>query len=555
MKGAPATRGIAAVLGGAALMRVIYLLDYRARSVFWDAMLLDARVYDEWARSLMKDWTGGAEVYALPPLYPYFLAALYTLAGPHYAAVYVAQAAMGVLNIWLVYAIGRRVFGGETPLIAAVMAALYGSFMFMESKLMSTTLAITLGLVLLRLLLAASERPALWRWAACGALLGLTALARPETLLLAPLVAWWIHRLPGPKQAARPAKGERERGAARWAPVAVFAASAALLVAPATARNWIVSGDWSLANLISSQAGITFYQSNNPDATGLYSFLQDEGFSGNAGAQAREEKALAEKATGRPMKRSEVTRYWMNRGLSWIVSNPGPFLVLETKKLLRFLGTYEYSTEYIFHVERRSVPSLWLGFLPFAAITSLAVVGILFAWREAWKPPVLLLAIFVLANLAAVLAFYVSSRYRMPSAPALILFAAHGVERLARGFRSRLGPDRTEAWIHAVIAGVLFLVFHAQVDRTHIAQEGNVHYNAGVLHYNKKQYAESVREYREALDVDARNWRAWYNLGNSYSVLKQRDDAVAAYRQALDINPDFEQARARLRALQAEPGP
>jgi 4-amino-4-deoxy-L-arabinose transferase-like glycosyltransferase len=534
---------IAAVLAGAAVMRIVYLLDYRAHSVFWDAMLLDARVYDEWARSLMADWAGGTQVYTLPPLYPYFLAGVYTLFGAHYPIVYLLQAAMGLLNIWLIHSIGRKVFGGTTPLLAAAMAALYGSFMFMESKLMSTTLALTLGLLLLRLLLAAADRPHISMWAGCGALLGLGAIARAETLLLAPLVAWWIHRLP--------AGGATTRS--RWAGVGAFLAAAALAVAPVTARNWIVSGDWSLANLISSQAGITFYQSNNAKATGLYYFLQDEGFSGNAGMQAEEEKSIAEKATGRPMARSEVTRYWMNRGLAWIVSNPGRFLVLECRKLLRFLGTYEYSTEYIFHVERRSVPTLWLGFLPFAAITSLAIVGLLFTWRQGWRPPTLLLALFVAANLSVVLAFYVSSRYRMPSAPALILFAAYGLERLVRGVRSRLSADRTEAWMHAVIAAVLFLIFHPQVDRTHIVQEGNVHYNAGVLLYGKKEYDASVDEYRRALEVDPRNWRAWYNMGNSYAMLKRRDDAVAAYREVLRIHPGFEQAERQLRALKAAP--
>jgi len=531
---------IVAVLAGAAAMRAAYLLDYRAHSVFWDSMLLDARVYDEWARSLMTDWAGGSQVYTLPPLYPYFLAAVYTLFGPHYPVVYLLQAAMGLANIWLIYSIGRKVFGGATPILAAAMAALYGSFMFMEAKLMSTTLALTLGLLLLRLLLAAAERPGLGLWALSGALLGLGALVRAETLLLAPLVAWWIHRLPAP--------GIRK---GRWAGIGVFLGAAVLMVAPVTARNWIVSGDWSAANLISSQAGITFYQSNNPRATGLYYFLQDEGFSGNAGMQAEEEKSIAEKAVGRPMARSEVTRYWMNRGLSWIVSNPGRFLVLECRKLLRFLGTYEYSTEYIFHAERRTVRTLWLGFLPFAAITSLAIVGILLAWRRGWRPPALLLAIFVVANLLVVLAFYVSSRYRMPSAPALILFAAYGLEQLARGIRSRLSADRTEAWIHAVIAAVLFLIFHPQVDRSHIVQEGNVHYNAGVLLYNKKEYDASVDEYRRALQVDPRNWRAWYNMGNSYAVLKRRDEAVAAYREVLRINPGFEQAQRQLRALKA----
>jgi len=533
---------IVAVLAGAAAMRAAYLLDYRAHSVFWDSMLLDARVYDEWARSLMTDWAGGSQVYTLPPLYPYFLAAVYTLFGPHYPVVYLLQAAMGLANIWLIYSIGRKVFGGATPILAAAMAALYGSFMFMEAKLMSTTLALTLGLLLLRLLLAAAERPGLGLWALSGALLGLGALVRAETLLLAPLVAWWIHRLPAP--------GIRK---GRWAGIGVFLGAAVLMVAPVTARNWIVSGDWSAANLISSQAGITFYQSNNARARGLYYFLHREGFSGNPKTQAAEEKAIAEKESGRPLSRSQVSRYWMGRGLSWIASDPGGFLALEGRKLLRFLGTYEYSTEYIFHAERQWVLSLWLGFLPFAAITSLAMVGVMAAWKERWPPPALLLALFVIANLMVALLFYVSSRYRMPAAPYFILFAAQGLDRIVQGWRSAAAPERTAARARLAVAALLFVILHVQVDESHLVQEGNVHYNAGVLHYNKKQYEESAREYRRALDVDGKNWRAWYNLGNTWRALDRRDDAIAAYRQALRHNPGMEPARAKLRELGAGP--
>lgn len=83
------------MIGWAALVRVAYLLDYRAHSVFWDAMLLDASVYDEWARSATTDWTVGSQVYALPPLYPYLLTALYTLCGPSHPLVCAIQAAMG----------------------------------------------------------------------------------------------------------------------------------------------------------------------------------------------------------------------------------------------------------------------------------------------------------------------------------------------------------------------------------------------------------------------------------------------------------------------------
>ena len=548
---------VAVILAGVAL-RVAYLLDYRAHSVFWDAMLLDAEIYDAWARRIAEgDWLSGSDVFTLPPLYPYFLAVLYKVAGYSHVAVYVLQSMMGLANLYLIWSIGRKVFAGAVPLIAVALAVLYGSFMFMESKLLSTTLALTLGLSLMRLMLVAGEHQTLALWGACGLLLGVTALARPETLLFAPLALWWILRVTrAPDRLVRRARTDQFDLAGRqpWFAAAVFTAFVIIAVSPATLRNWVVTGDWSLSNLISSQAGITFHQSNNPKARGLYVFLDEEGFSGDPTAQAAEEKTLAEKATGRPMKRSEVTRYWMNRGLDWIFANPGKFLLLEAKKLQRFLGSYEYSTEYIIYVERETVRTLWLCSLPFGVIAALGLIGILARFREKLDSPAMLLMAFVAANFTVVMLFYVSSRYRMPSAPFLILFAGSAIDRLARGFRSPLRADRTEAWMFTAVALVLLGIFQSQVDQSARVQEANVHYNAGNKYYGKQLFEEAVVEYRRAVAMDASNWRAYFNMGNTLGErLNRPAEAIEAYRGVLRKNPGFAPAERQIRRFGEEP--
>ncbi len=546
-----------AVLGAAALLRLVYLLDYRAHSIFWDAPLLDAEIYDAWARRLAAgDWLGGREVFTLPPLYPYLLAGLYTLLGRDYSAVYAVQAAMGLVNVHLIHSIGRKVFPGRTALVAASLSVLYGSFMFMESKLMSTTLALTLGLCQMRLLLHAAERQTLAMWGACGALLGITALARPETLLFAPLAGWWIHRVCRHGEGRRgPAAVDQYALAGRqpWFALSVFAVFVIIAVSPATLRNWVVSEDWSPANLVSSQGGVTFYQSNNARARGLYTFLSHDGFSGDPQTQAEEEKAIAEKSLGRPLKRSEVTRYWVRRGLDWIAANPGDFFVLECRKLLRFLGSYEYSTEYILNVERETVWSLWIACLPFAAIAGLAIAGILLQARSGFRAPALLLLLVVVWNLTVVLLFYVSSRYRMPSAPFLLLFAAHAVERIRAGLRGPSRAARAEAWIHAGIALALFLVFHPQVDQSSRIQEANAHYNAGNKYFEKSRYDEALASYRRALAGDHTNWRASYNMGNTLMKLGRREEAIEAWRATLRRNKNMLNARRKLESLGVPP--
>ena len=87
--------------------------------------------------------------------------------------------------------------------------------------------------------------------------MGLAALARPNALLLAPmLLVWLLWSL-----------RERLSFARRLALAAALSAGVALLVLPATARNYAVGGDLTL---ITSSGGSNFFVGNNPEANGSY---------------------------------------------------------------------------------------------------------------------------------------------------------------------------------------------------------------------------------------------------------------------------------------------
>lgn len=528
----------------AAALRILYLADVQAHSIYWDALMLDAALYDDQARLVLSgDWLGGAGVYTLPPLYPYVVAGLYFLFGPHLLVVRLFQLALGLINVALVASIGRAAFGRRVGLIAAGLVVLYGPFLFMEAKLMGTTLGVTLGLCLLRLLMTAQEREATGEggspmiWGGSGLLLGMTALARPETLLFAPLAAGWAARV-----TRRP-----------WRSAGLLLAGVALAVAPVAIRNVAVSGEWSPANLISSQSGITFYQANNPRAGGVYVFLGPEGFSGDPRRQADEEQHLAERATGGPMTRSQITRYWMGRGLEWIASDPGAFLFLEARKLARYLGSYEYSTEYIYRVEREWVRTLWIPFLPFAAISCLALAGLVAFIREGPRPGGSILALFILANLAASLMFYVSSRYRLPAVPAMIVLAALGADRIGQVLAGSRPGQRRWLVAGAVALALLFVGLHVPLDTRHLSQESHAHQNAGTLTYERGAFADAAGHYRRAVEIRPRNWRSLYGLGQALEAQGLEEEAIDAYRKALLLRRRFPEARRRLEALGAKP--
>src|SRR5262249_45939076 len=160
--------------------------------------------------------------------------------GPSLPAVYAVQLVLGLVDIVLIHRLTGLAFGRRAATAAAALAALYASFPFLETKLLSSVLALTLLLAGTLVLARAQARPAAWRWALGGTLLGLASLTRTDTLLLAPFVALWCWRFAGP--------------AARGRAVVLVAAAWTATILPVAAHN-VRSG--AGLTLISSQGGIT----------------------------------------------------------------------------------------------------------------------------------------------------------------------------------------------------------------------------------------------------------------------------------------------------------
>lgn len=515
------------ILLAAGLFRVAYFLQYRDVSVFFDVPAVDGYVYDRWARDLAAGTAADAPFY-LAPGYPYALALLYRHVSPSLAAAYAAQLALGLLDIVLIHRLAADAFGRRAGILAAALAPLYAPFPFFETKLLSATLALTLLLIALVALGAARARGGWWRWALGGVLLGATSLVRPETLLLAPCLLLWLVCWGPPPRAAL--------GAA-----ALLFGSWAVAVAPAVVHNVRTGG----SALISQQGALGLYQANNPRARGFYVFLAEEGFSGSPAGQEDEERAIAERALRRPLTRAEVADYWLGRTRDFVTAQPGRFLWLVGQKLVKFTGSYEYSTEFSLYVERERAWLLRLPWVPFALILALALPALV---RRPLGPTAGLLLLVLAANLAAVLVFYMSSRYRLASVPPLIVFAAATLDRLAADVRG----NRRRFLATAAAVGVVFALAHPERDRTGHFQEAAAHYGMGLAWAGTKQdHARAVVEYRRALAMDPSRYDAWYFLGQSLRALGEPAAAAAAFAEAARGRPQlFEAHLGRAEALE-----
>ena len=514
------SRPLAIVILAAAAFRAIYFCLIAKNSIFFDGLILDSTVYDEWARSISGGRLVGSQAFYFPPLYPYLLGLLYAAFGHSLAAVYLFQALLGLLDLVLIHRIGTAVFNERVGLLAAAGAALYGPFAFFEMKVLGTTLGLTLNLLTLALLVGAEKadlggRPRLGRWLAAGLSIGVAAECIPGTILLAPIYASYL-------------------GLRRGKAAVVLLAGAFLATLPVLAHNLYVASD---PLPLSGQGGLTFYQGNNPGARGLYSVAP--GFSGSPGTQAAEEQSIAERETGQSMRRSETSAHFLRKGLAFIATSPGAWLALEGRKLLALLGDYEASTEYSLYYEREQVPWIRVLFLPFAAIAGAGVTGMLLDTRERTASPALLL--YTIYAAAIPLIFYVSGRYRLPLAPALLLYGASFVDRLRVEVRE-MGTLRPPLLRAGGAALALALVSFLPLGRPSVSAEANVHYNVGNLLAARGLHPEAIASFDRSLAQWPDNAYAWINRGNSLDKLSREDEALASYRRAEEASPGFWQA-------------
>src|SRR6478672_4205287 len=123
-----------------------------------------------------SDWSPGA-----PLLYA---AAFYATAGAREGTARIVELLLGMATIVLVFLLGRRVACAPAGLLAALGVAVYPPFIHSVGALYSEPLAMATLPAAILTFLWASEGERLRDWLAPGLLFGITAMARPEYLLV-----------------------------------------------------------------------------------------------------------------------------------------------------------------------------------------------------------------------------------------------------------------------------------------------------------------------------------------------------------------------------------
>jgi len=513
-------------------LRLVHLWMIRDNP-FFDAPILDADIFDQKAWKLAQGESFADGAYFQPPLYTYFLAALYSIFNHSYMIPRLIQALLGALTAWIVFRLAGRIYNRKIAITAGIIIALYGPLIHYNGQLLITTLFIFLVSLFLLLFDRLIEKPAVLNFFIAGAVFGLAAITRPNILIFLPLAAVWIFF----------------KFSNRIKKVVFFLLGAAIIILPVTVRNYVVEKDFVL---ISSQGGVNFYMGNNPIASGRSAWVP-----GTAkdwwGEGYRQSITIAERAAGRELKSSEISGYYWRRAVEEMSVRPAVWLDLMQRKIRFLLAGYEISDNEDIYYQRKysclSALLLWNKVIafPYGIVFPLAIFGLIFTFS--WKRQSHLL-LFQISFALGLLLFFITARFRLPLIPIFSIWAAAGLMQIFLLIKYRTIARYTAAFI-----GLILLVI--VVNRNPVAGEvkprldGSL--NLGSRYLEDDQFTEALEAYREAESIDSMSSRAKNGAAVALLNLGQIAEAKSKFERAILLEPSLKQAHNNLaRILQQE---
>jgi 4-amino-4-deoxy-L-arabinose transferase-like glycosyltransferase/Flp pilus assembly protein TadD len=508
---------IALVIILAAGIRIFYWIQFQS-SDLGPILLVDAEGYHLKALKLLtKGWLGDSAFYQAP-LYPYFLAMIYKIFGQNISTVQGIQIALSTGTVWLIYRIGESLFNRKVAILSAVFCAIYGPFIFYSILILKVTLSLFFSCLFILVLLWSCDSSKNSVIFAGGILLGINIALRGNYLLLYPATALWI-LFAFPKIKA----------GKRFINLFIFTFGMTICVFPMTLRNYILSGDLVVT---SYQAGANFYIGNNPDAKGNYTIL---GFvRANPEFEETDFRKRAEILEGRPLKPSEVSRFWFKRTLNFITDYPEKFIQLLGTKSFLFFNNYEIPDNYDYQFLKTLTPALNVGILSFGIVVLAATLGImLFLWTG---PKFYLIYGFIITYAASVILFFVTSRYRIPIAPILLPFAAmfvlEGVQQIRNSNQKHL------TCLGFLLIPSVFFIFKP----ISLVDFSFSYKNMGIAYEKKELFKEALRLYQNAEKIEPNDAKAIHHIGGIFLKTGNNKKAKETFLKSIQLNPQLAEA-------------
>jgi tetratricopeptide (TPR) repeat protein len=331
--------------------------------------------------------------------------------------------------------------------------------------------------------------------------------------------------------------------------IALFLLGIALVILPVTVRNYLVEKDWVL---LTSNGGLNFYIGNNPYSKGIYIPLNQLRLpyqpTPSATAHDRmdlQAKRIAEKIEGRGLKSSEISTFWFSQAAEFFHREPGKFFYnLATKVALCWNGKEIPQIEnFYFFRERFSI--LGIPLLNFGILAPLALWGVVLGFKDK-KQEIRLLIYYLLAMTLAVSLFFVTSRYRTPLVPTVLILAVLGVSDLIRRLHWK---DWIGAGKGALGVGIFAVLVNQPLVHNDFAAN---HYNRGTIYYQQGEWNKAMEEFSSCLLIRPDYTDAYRARGIIFRRQGLFFQALAEFKKALEFRPDYTDAQVNIAIVYLE---
>ena len=535
------------------LLRIVVLTRLTG-SPFLLPMRGDMHFYDDWAQRILHgQLTDHLAFYGLP-LYAYLLALIYKLAGYGAFVPGLLQACLDAGTAVVLYKLGVSVFspssekeagkthgdllsfvlrkgGHVVGTLAAIGWAFFVPAQAYAAILMPTAWSVFVFWFLLWLIVRTSSAPSAPASFVYGLFTGVAAMGVATILFLTPLLLAAIVFKPPPTS------HERSR-IAKLSAIALLFLGIGLGTSPCWIHNCFVARD---PVFLSAHSGVNFWIGNNPLATGYPRF--PPGLHAGQEVMLKESINVAEKAAGRPLKRSEVSAYWFAKAKAYIGRHIGSWLNLLWTKACNFWNAFQYD-DLSMITALREHQVIFPG-LRFGVVAALAIPGLLIAWIA--LPLSRWITAAVVLHMVSLLSVFVTERYRLAAVPGLLLFAAYGMWVLWESC-AMVNYRRASIYVLLLVLATWFVSIPKR-DPSLWALDS---YNAGWQALESNDLPLAEQKLKVAYAYVPENAEVNFALGNLRLGQGDKPTAKSYYFNTLRLDPNHEGAYNNLGILALE---
>ena len=476
-------RQIVLVFVIAYLTRLAYFFSIKVLPTFY-SLSLDALVHDTWAMEILfKDFWGNAAFFRAP-LYSYFLALIYGVFGHNLFIARLIQIIIGSLSCVLIYILAFKIYRNKAiSLISGIIASLYWVFIYFDNELLIPVLIVFLNLSGIIIFLEAIENMNLKALFYSGLIFGLSAISRPNILLFMPFLFVWLFIVIR--------KDKNLKSSIKFC--SIFTIGVCLIVFPITLRNYIIGDDFVL---IGSQGGVNFYIGNNPYSDGKTAVVP--GTKGTFWGGYHDTNNIAMNDMKKTLLPSEISDYWYKKGIKFILSNPVKTLKLYGKKLSLIFDLNEISNNknIAFFKNESNILRLPL-FFGLSLVFPFALSGMIFSKKDRYW---YLITFFVIIYSISILLFFVTSRFRIPILPILIIFASYSIWKIYNCIISK----KKSTYIAMIILTIFFftLLFINSTPQPDLSKTSDGHYIIANAYYRTRKFDKALELFKKTIQLN-----------------------------------------------------